>query len=334
MKTTAIGVENLCVRCHAHCRYCLLSWNGKPVGVDYDRGKRFTERLFSELNLERPDLRVLYYIGYCMDGPHLPDYIRFCRSVGSPSGEFLQLNGLALRDREEAEGYIRNIASLGIRRVDLTFYGLREYHDRFAGRTGDFDLLLALLDAAGRAGVQADVSLPILRENMAETDALLELLRKYRVGRYFAFLPHGKGRGRTIEDQRLTKAEFESLSQEVRACFSPNVRYQTEAEWIREGIWPVPQTRTLTLSLTPENMDELEAMPAGAVVSMLEKMDDCFYAAIPPPAELAAYCGDPKGQKMYRLRDLLLEWRGRFLGKSGPSLHNMDDEQGHFSVRV
>ncbi len=334
MKTTAIGVENLCVPCHAHCRYCLLNWNGRTFGVDYDRGKRFTERLFSELKLERPDLGVFYHIGYCMDGPRLPDYIRFCRSVGSPSGEFLQINGLALRDREEAEGYIRDIASLGIRRVDLTFYGLREYHDRFAGRTGDFDLLLALLDAAGLVGVQAEVSLPILRENMAQADALLGLLKEYQVGRYFAFLPNGKGRGRTIEDQRLTRAEFESLSREVRACFSPNVRYQTEAEWIRDGIWPVPMTRTLTLSLTPENIDELEAMPAGAVASMLEEMDDHFYAAMPQPAELAACCGDPEGRKMYRLRDLLLEWRGRFLETSGYSLHDMDDERGHFSVRV
>lgn len=334
MRTVSIGVENLCVPCCAHCRYCLLSWDGKPLGVDYDRGKHFTEKFAAELTDRRSDLRTFYYIGYCMDTPRLVDYIKFCQSIGSPAGEFLQLNGLDLRDERETERFVREIAAAGVKRVDLTFYGLRECHDRFAGRTGDFDFLLRLLWAAERAGLEADISLPILRENMDQVDGLLDLLAGFSVGQYFAFLPHGKGRGRLLENQRLTRAEFDSLSQRVRACFSPRVKYRTEGEWIREGNWLSPETRTLTLSLTPDKIGQLEEMPAEEIVAMLEELDDRFYAQMPPVAELARLYGDPDSDRMYRLRDLELAWRQRFLRERGTGLHDMDDERGHFSIRA
>ena len=67
MRTVAIGVENLCVPCGCRCRYCLLSYDGRPVGVDYERGKQFTEHFFGELERTRPELPRFYYIGYCME---------------------------------------------------------------------------------------------------------------------------------------------------------------------------------------------------------------------------------------------------------------------------
>ena len=333
MKTLAVGVENLCVPCGCRCRYCLLSYNGKPVGVEYGRGKRFAKQFFRGLEQARPDLRRFYYIGYCMDTPALVDYIKFCQSIGSPSGVFLQLNGLALRSADEAECFIGQIAGAGVKTVDMTFYGQEEYHDRFSGRAGDFAFLLRLLESAGRAGVEVRTSLPIIRENMAQAETLLDTLEKYPAGKRFAFLPHSKGRGQTLNSQRITRAEFDALPERVRRCFSPQVEYLSEGEWLRAGNWPKPETRTLTLSLTPENIDRLEQMPAAEIVAMLEDLDDHCSAALPSPMELAERYGDPFSSRMYRRRDLLLEWRQRYLRESGGGLPDMDDESGHFSVR-
>lgn len=333
MKTIAIGVENLCVPCACRCGYCLLAYAGRPVGVEYWRGRRFAQRFLEELRRERPELGSYFYIGYCMDTPDLADYVRFCRETGSPSGEFLQLNGLRLRDERETELFAGELKELGIKSVNMTFYGLREYHDRFAGRRGDFDFLLRLMDAVGKTGIGLSVSLPILRANRTQTAELLETLAKYPVERTFAFLPHCKGRGWERRGERLTRRELEALPEAVRACFSPRVAYKTEGEWLRAGDWPEPESRTLTLSMTSENMDRLERMRASQIVEELEAMDELYFAAMPRPGELAALYGDPAGERMYRLRDLLLEYRRRWFSEHGAGLPNMDDERGCFSVR-
>ena len=333
MRTTAINVENLCVPCGCRCRYCLLAYSGRTVGVDYGRGEGFAEQLFRQLEEQRPDLGRSFYIGYCMDTPMLRDYIRFCQRTGSPSGTFLQMNGLAIRDEAETERLVMEIARAGVQSVDMTFYGQRAFHDRFAGRPGDYDFLFRLLAAAERAGLKLAVSLPVIRENMDQLPGLLDALEGFSIERYFAFLPHGKGRGWQLNGQRLTRAEFEALPERVRACFSPKVTYRTEAEWLRLGEWPVPESRTLTLSLTPENIDELERTPAVQIVRMLERLDDEYYAALPASRDLAARYGDMHGERMYRQRDLLLEYRQRFFREQGEALTDMDDERGHFSVR-
>lgn len=334
MITSSIGIENLCVPCACRCRYCLLSWDGRLPGVEYARGERFARRFMEELGRVRPEVRTYFYIGCSMETPRLAEYIAWSRETGSPAAEFLQLNGLKTRDGAGAEGLMAALARAGIRRVDVTFYGLREYHDRFAGREGDFDLLLRLLRAAKGAGIDPQVSLPILRENMGQAQPLLELLQEYGPASYFAFLPHCKGRGAALEPLRLTRGEFEALPKPVRGCFSPRVEYRTEGEWIRAAAWPEPESRALTLSLTPENIARLEGTSAEDIAAELERMDDKYYAAMPSPAELAEMYGDPEGEKMYRLRDLLLLWQRKFYAEHGEGIPDMDDERGCFSVRA
>lgn len=333
MKTISVGVENLCVPCGCKCRYCLLSYDGKPVGVDYGRGKRFAENFFDGLAQVKPDLRRFFYIGYCMDAPMLTDYIKFCQSIGSPSGEFLQLNGLSVRSAEKTERFIDGIARAGIKTVDLTFYGSEEYHDKFCARSGDFAFLLQLASSAGRAGIEVRASIPIVRENMSHTENLLDILEDIGVGQYFAFLPHGKGRGRKLNNLRLTYDEFHSLPERVLSRFSTRVEYKSEGEWLRAGNWINPETRTLTLSLTSENIERLEGMSAEETVAMLENADDEYYSVMPSPKELAKRYGRIGGTLMYRRRDLLLEWRQRYFNEFCSGIHDMDDETGHFSVR-
>lgn len=332
MKTAALGIENLCVPCHASCKYCLLSSCRSATGVSYERGKAFARRVYEEVQARCPELKLFYYIGYCMDTPHLTDYIRFCREIGSPSGRFLQFNGLSLRDERETAELVESVAREGVERIDLTFYGTREYHDRFAGRPGDFDFLLRILREANAVGLTADVSLPLTRENAAQADELLDLLDEYRVGNTFVFLPHSKGRGAVLNGQRLTRAEFDRLSPRVKAHFS-KVPYRTEGEWIRSGEWPEPEQRTLTLCLTPDNIDRLESMPVEEILLYLEGLDDKFASQVPAAGVLAERFGVPDGEELFRLRDLLLLWQQRYL-QEHPEIYDMNDESHHFSVRA
>lgn len=42
---------------------------------------------------------------------------------------------MKMRDDEELQSYLLKLKALGIATIDLTFYGLRQHHDQFAGRT-------------------------------------------------------------------------------------------------------------------------------------------------------------------------------------------------------
>ncbi len=292
---------------------------------------RFADRVLRELADARPDLSASYYIGYCMDTPDLSEYIRFRMEHLCPSADFLQMNGFAFREEQEVQRLMDSVRENGVRWIDLTFYGTEAYHDRFAGRKGDFRYLLQMLDAADRAGLSVCASIPLIRENLGQMPELRRMLNETPVQRFSYFLPHSKGRGRSIGDQRITRQEFEALPDEIRASFQ-RTKHMTEAEWLASGEIVDPQKRNLTLVLTKENAERWNAAPAESILKELEELDDRYLEEMPAAEELAARYGDPFGQKFFKLRDLLLVWQQRFIGETGNTLYDMHDETHHFSV--
>ena len=334
MKTVSFWIENYCVPCSAHCRHCLLSSCGKATGVDYETGERFADRVMTELAQKRPELPTGYFIGYCMDTPKLRQYLKFRREHHLPGAGFLQMNGFAFRSAEELDVLMTELAEEQVELLDLTFYGTEAYHDRFAGRPGDQAFLLRMLDAANRAGISVSVSIPIIRENMGQLSELRSLLDAHGAERCIYFLPNSKGRGKMMQDQRITLQEFEALPDFVRTNFikTPN---RTEAEWIRSGELSESGKRTLTLVLTPENLVRYGKMPAEEIVRELEDADDRFAEKLPSVQTLAEHYGRPDNEQLYRLRDLLLEWRQKYLEdlrKNGEDLYDMQDESHSFSI--
>lgn len=332
MKTLSFSIENLCVPCGCVCRHCLLSAGGKGSGVTYERGEAFAEKFHAWAAKCRPELGVSFYVGYCNDFPQLPQYIRALHKF-SPQLRLLQFNGLAIRSEAETESLLETVKDGGMAGFDLTFYGVGAYHDRFAGRKGDYAFLQLLLKKANEIGLDAAVSIAVTQENLNQLPQLLEMLSHYKIARIFAYLPHAKGRGERLSQLRLTAADFDGLAPDVQALFG-SVPKRTEAEWIRRGIYPDAQGRHLTLALTGENIDRLESMDPAAVISELEAMDDAYYAAIPTPAELAKQYGNADNQQIFRYRDLMLQWQKRFLKEHPIDIPDMNDERHSFSVRL
>ncbi len=98
MKTESVLLQNLCAPCACRCRYCLLCWDGKPVGVPWDRGARFALRFRDWMLENRPELRFRYTFGYAMEPPELREALRFLRRIGSPQAEYLQCDGLRIME--------------------------------------------------------------------------------------------------------------------------------------------------------------------------------------------------------------------------------------------
>lgn len=333
MKTISLSISNYCVPCHTRCRHCLLSSCGKVTGVDFERGLKLGERVINELAEQKNEIKSNYYIGYCMDTPRLFDYIEFKKKYELLGASFLQMNGFDFRTENELDGLMKRLKNAGVEMIDLTFYGTEEYHDRFAGRKGDFGFLINMLSFAIKNELQVTVSIPLLRENTGMMPELRRMLDERGVEKYSYFLVHNKGRGKLFEDQRLTKSEFESLPQNIKDSFQ-KTKHMTEAEWLTSGEIAEPQKRSLMLVLNPDNIDYYEKKSAIDILTELEAMDDNFIEKMPSVSELAKRFGRPENQQLYRFRDLLFRWRQEYLKECGMDMYDMQEETHHFSIHM
>lgn len=331
MKTVSINVMNLCVPCENRCRYCLLSYDGKVSGVDYKRSQAYAKRFYEWLRTDRPDLSFLFGFGYSMEHPDLLEAIDFCRSIGSATGEFLQFDGMKFRTDEELEALLRQLKDHGIALIDLTFYGTESYHDRFAARSGDYRLMMRTLIQANKIGLDVTVSIPITHENAGQMDDLIAQLQQHGAQQIRCFVPHSEGRGRLLDPVRFSAEDYKNLSEKVRSRLN-TARFQTEAQWLKSG-FPALEKRVLTVTLTPENVEFFERLPFAEAIAYLEKLDDDFYAAIPPVEELAKIYGDPNGDRYYSARDLYLHYQRRYIADKNIEIYDINDERQCFSRR-
>lgn len=332
MKTVSINVSNLCVPCENRCRYCLLSWDGKLIGVDYERSRVYAERFYHWLRQNRPELSFAFYYGYSMEHPQLLETIDFAREIGSPGGQFLQFDGMKFRNDDEIRELLTSLQNHGIELIDLTFYGTGDYHDRFAARKGDFAYMLRILGISNQVGLRVNCGIALNHENAHQAGQLLDILSKYRLNHVFAFVPHGEGRGAALEPVRFRQADFDALPESVKEIFNRK-KFRPEGQWVREGVFSCTEKRMLNLGLTSENVDFFENLDFAQTIAYLEKLDDDYYAAIPDLKQLAARYGDAKGEMFYSERDLYLKYQRRYIAEHALTLPDMNDECGCFSRR-
>ncbi len=190
MKTVSINVCNLCVPCENRCRYCLLSWDGKIRGVDYDRSVAYARRFYEWLKENRPDLSFAFYYGYSMEHPDLLNSIEFLREIDSPGGKFLQFDGMKFRNDRQIQDLLTSLKDRGIELIDLTFYGTRDYHDRFAARKGDFDYMIRILQIANESELPVNAGIALNHENAYQAGDLLDQLQLHTLNNVFCFVPH------------------------------------------------------------------------------------------------------------------------------------------------
>lgn len=332
MQTVSINVSNLCLPCENRCRYCLLSWDGRLLGVDYDRSVAYSRRFYDWLKENRPELGFAFYYGYSMEHPKLLETIDFAREIGSPGGKFLQFDGMKFRNDGEIRELLTSVQTHGIELIDLTFYGTREYHDRFAVRKGDFDFMLRILEIANEVGLNVNCGIALNHENARQAGDLLDILGNYRLNHVFAFVPHGEGRGETLEPVRFRLSDYDALPEAVREVFNRR-KFRPEGEWVRESNFSTPEKRVLTVGLTPDNIDFFENLDFSETVRYLEKLDDDYYAAIPALETLAKRYGDANEARFYSERDLYLKYQRRYIREHKLNLMDMNDERFCFSRR-
>lgn len=326
MQTKSVMMQTLCVPCACRCRYCLLSWDGRTIGADYDRSQRLAERIYDELRQERPDLAFHFSFGYSMDHPRLLEAIDFLNRIGSISGKILQCDGLAFRSCEEMEALLKGIQEHGVETLNFTFYGTEAYHDRFAGRKGDHAYLLSLMEHGAGIGLRVSAGVPLTKENIDQVDRLLSDIEAHGSKEVRLFVPHGEGRGANLEGIRLALDDLSLVGENARNKLNRKV-YQTEAEWCKIQGGDPEKDRMLLISLTKENLDQLESMSAAQILSSVEALDDAYYGAFPTFRELLTLYGDREGRKLYSRRDLFHRLRRQNAKEHGIHVYDVTDER-------
>ena len=327
MKTESVVLQTLCVPCANRCRYCLLSWDGKPTGAPWDRSVELARRFKTWIAENRPELSFSFAFGYSMEHPDLRDTLRTLREIGSPHTEFLQCDGMRMRNEAECADLTEMLAEEGVKQLNFTLYGLREYHDRFAARPGDFDLLLRMARAAKAAGLKVSVGYPLTAESAPQADPVLELLNETKAcDRIYLFVPHSEGRGANLQSIRFSENDLQALSADARKLLNREL-YRPEGEWIT-GPWYKEETkRTLLLSLRADELEQYEKKTPGELIAETEALDDAYYAAFPTFRELAERYGDPAGKRFYRQRDLFHHYRRLYAAEFGVKVCDVMDER-------
>ena len=290
------------------------------------------ERFIKELKEQAPELRCSFSFGYSMEHPDLRQALRTLRRLGSPTADFLQCDGMKMRDEKECAELMEMLLSEGVKELNFTVYGLAEYHDRFAGRKGDFALILRMMAAAKKAGLYFTAGVPLTGGNIDQTDEAVSVLKDAGCGKIRLFIPHEEGRGKSISHIRLHKSELQRISPENRALLNGDI-YKTEGEWLSEPEPVRDRERTVIISLCADNIEEYEKRAALSVVREIERLDEEYYSSYPDFKELAKLYGDVNGDKLYRIRDLYHRYRARYAEEHGVSVYDVTDERRSGSRR-
>ena len=114
----------------------------------------------------------------------------------------ISTNG-TLIDRAAAE----RIREAGFSYVGISLDGIRATNDRFRGMAGAFDAALAGMRHCTEAGVRTGLRLTLNKHNVADLDAIFDLLEEEQIRRACFYHLVYAGRGRRIQADDLTPAE-------------------------------------------------------------------------------------------------------------------------------
>ena len=325
MQTTSILIQTLCVPCGCRCRYCLLSWDGTVTGAEWTRSVRTAERFLAELREALPEVNSSFSFGCSMEHPQLREALRTLRRLGSPQASFLQCDGMRMRDDAQCRELMEMLLQEGVEGLNFTLYGLQAYHDRFAGRQGDYALILRMMRAAALEGLAFTAGIPLTQENVHQANELIGRLQQAGCAQLRLFIPHEEGRGIHLSPIRLRRRDLDALSPDARRLLNEEI-YRTEADWLKLPD-PAQETRRLLLvTLRRDNIEAYERLDALSLVRSIEALDEAYYQAFPDFSTLAEMYGDAAGDRFYRIRDLAAHYRRQYAQEHGLKLYDVTDE--------
>ncbi|MFG6357586.1 MAG: radical SAM protein [Acetatifactor sp.] len=136
------------------------------------------------------------------------------------------------------EQYVKFLKEVGVQKVQLTFFGLEEFTDRYVGRKGAFRELIQTTQILIENGITPRWQAFINEENKDEVVQLLPLIEDMKLYERcegldapFSFFVHAgscDGENRKLYDIRIKKQD---IPRELIPCFLHYEDTKTEREW-------------------------------------------------------------------------------------------------------
>ena len=321
MLRTYVYIEWPGAPCACRCAHCLTSageW--QTTKVPYARARRIADRFSVWARETQNGVAILHNVWpSCeVDTEVLRDVFRFSREQGEPLD--VMLNGLRLRTRDQFQTFIAPLVADGLQSASLSFYGLRESHDRFAGRRGDFDYLQMMDAVVAELGLLRHHHILATKPTLHELPELLAILNATagRVSSYASIYDYS-GRATTREDW-LESSDLERLPEELRSTINTE-RHKAEAAWVEQilrGDIPAKRKLLYVLHVREESVDRLEQEPCEEILERLRQRDEAARAARPSLPAVAKRYGDRSSQRIYNLCGLERKWYASYYAEHAP----------------
>jgi hypothetical protein len=177
METSGIWVHADILPCRNRCGYCQVG--RKTIdNVSFARLAALVDR-FAEWKEkhENPEFRVGHWFGYTHDFD-LATMIeeKRLRALAGWNLEVILLGGLADRSEKEMRNWLTERFEAGFTTVIASFMGHGPFHDRRAGRRGDFERLMNIQRIAAELGMTLRQRIFLTQNTLRFVDELLEKL--------------------------------------------------------------------------------------------------------------------------------------------------------------
>ena len=221
---------------------------------------------------------------------------------------------MRIRRGDKLSEWIAERQAAGIVGFHTSLAGYGETHDRWNGRTGDFDYQTAILRLAGERGMARQEKLFLTKNTLPLFDRLLDILDA---------LPgelHGRsaspffyaGLANRYEDERLTEDERDALPERINELRAGKFgTWLSEREWIPLMLETADKPRRLQLKLDVDeaNIDALERASCEEIFITRQREYQQSYRVIPGLDELGARYGDRDNRRVYMMsRDVEGRW--------------------------
>lgn len=147
-----------------------------------------------------------------------------------------QINGCKLTEDSNYHATVAEMKQMGLERIQLTFYGLKDTHNRFANSKDAFAYDIGAARRFMECGVSLEqVQIVCHRGNLHEIDEIIRFAKALQGNDVLVggelMLPSLEGRWINNPALRVNKEEYDALSDEARSL--PHWQdLSTEADWI------------------------------------------------------------------------------------------------------
>lgn len=199
--TGPVVIWNLIRRCNLNCRHCY------SISTDTDFKGELSDAEVLTVMRDLYDFGVRVLIlsgGEPMLRPGVFELSRQAKAMGFYVG--LSTNG-TLIDSEN----VKDIAAVGFDYVGISIDGMRDTHDRFRRCEGAFDDSLQGIRLCRDQGLKVGMRFTLTRDNAADLPALLTLMEREAIDKFYLSHLNYAGRGNKNRDSAVHRMTREAM---------------------------------------------------------------------------------------------------------------------------